>query len=81
MIKQHPQTRRWVSDKFLADYYEVARCTIWRWVKLQILPPPESFGGNLSRWDFEKIKDAKPRAQTRKTPPLNKAQKKAAEAA
>ena len=50
-----PAARRWVSDKFLADYYEVSRCTVWRWVKTGKLPPPEKIGANTTRWDFEQI--------------------------
>ena len=55
MSKEHPQTRKWVSDKSLAEYYEVSRATIWRWVKIGRLPPPEKIGDNCTRWDFEQI--------------------------
>ena len=47
--------RKWVSDKTLAEYYEVSRATIWRWVKIGKLPAPEKIGDNCTRWDFEKI--------------------------
>ena len=41
MTKEPPQTRKWVSDKFLSDYYQVSRVTIWRWAKIGKLPAPE----------------------------------------
>lgn len=58
MSKEHPQTRKWVSDKFLADYYEVSRFTIWKWAKNGRLPAPEKIGPNCTRWDFPKILEA-----------------------
>ena len=53
MAKELPPARKWVSDKFLADYFGVSRCTIWRWVKIGKLPPPQKLGENTSRWDFD----------------------------
>ena len=53
--KQHKIPKKWASDQFLAEYFEVSRCTIWRWVKIGKLPPPEKLGPNTTRWDFEKI--------------------------
>jgi prophage regulatory protein len=47
--------RRWVSDRTLAEYYEVSRATIWRWVKIGKLPAPQKIGENCTRWDFEVI--------------------------
>lgn len=49
------RVRKWVSDKTLAEYFEVSRATIWRWVKIGKLPAPEKIGDNCTRWDFEKI--------------------------
>jgi predicted DNA-binding transcriptional regulator AlpA len=49
------QTRKWVSDKFLSDWYGVSRITIWRWTKSGRLPSPQKIGENTTRWDFEKI--------------------------
>lgn len=53
--QRQPQTRKWVSDTFLSDYYEVSRATIWRWTKIGKLPQPEKIGENCTRWDFDKI--------------------------
>lgn len=58
MAHELPHTRKWVSDKTLAAYYEVSRCTIWRWVKAGKLIPPERVGVNSARWDFHRIKDS-----------------------
>jgi predicted DNA-binding transcriptional regulator AlpA len=47
--------RKWVSDKFLSDYYQVSRVTIWNWAKSGKLPPPQKIGDNTTRSDFQKI--------------------------
>jgi predicted DNA-binding transcriptional regulator AlpA len=52
MSKEHPATRKWVSDRFLSDRYEVSRATIWRWAKIGKLPPPTKIGENTSRWEL-----------------------------
>lgn len=57
MSKEHPQTRRWVTDRFLAEYFSVSRVTIWAWSKNGRLPPPEKIGPNCTRWDFHKIQE------------------------
>ncbi|MCP5131856.1 MAG: transcriptional regulator [Pseudomonadales bacterium] len=58
MSLEHSQIRRWVTDKFLSDYYQVSRVTIWAWAKSGRLPPPEKLGPNTTRWDFKKIIEA-----------------------
>jgi predicted DNA-binding transcriptional regulator AlpA len=44
---------RWVSDTTLAEYFDVSRCTIWRWAKTGRLPEPQKLGENTTRWDFD----------------------------
>tara|TARA_R110000772_G_scaffold58539_4_gene132557 strand:+ start:32727 stop:32939 length:213 start_codon:yes stop_codon:yes gene_type:complete len=44
---------KWASDLTLAEYFEVSRCTIWRWAKTGKLPPPVKLGENTTRWDFD----------------------------
>ncbi|MDO8864138.1 hypothetical protein Q6D67_20845 [Haliea sp. E1-2-M8] len=44
---------KWATDLTLAEYFDVSRCTIWRWAKLGKLPPPEKIGDNTTRWDFD----------------------------
>lgn len=58
MSTSAPQTRRWVTDKFLADYYQVSRITIWAWAKNGKLPPPKKLAENTTRWDFTAIQQA-----------------------
>ena len=58
MNAKHPQATRWVTDKFLSDYFQVSRITIWRWAKIGKLPPPKKIGDNCTRWDFQKITQA-----------------------
>lgn len=55
MNNKHRIPKKWASDQFLADYFEVSRCTIWRWVKIGKLPPPEKIGPNTTRFDMERI--------------------------
>ncbi len=58
-MKQHHQpSRKWVSDRTLAEYFEVSRCTIWRWVKIGKLPAPEKIGLNTTRWNFSDVIEA-----------------------
>lgn len=58
MPTPQPQTRRWVNDKFLSDYFQVSRITIWAWAKSGRLPQPKKLGPNTTRWDFEAIQQA-----------------------
>ncbi len=52
---QEPLVRKWVNDKFLADYFGVHRKTIWEWSKTGRLPKPKKIGPNSTRWNFEDI--------------------------
>ncbi|WOJ95795.1 hypothetical protein R0137_11130 [Congregibacter brevis] len=52
MSQQQPYSRKWVSDRFLSDRYEVSRQTIWRWAKIGKLPSPRKIGDNTSRWEL-----------------------------
>lgn len=57
MSIEQPQTRKWVTDKFLSNYFQVSRVTIWAWAKSGRLPQPEKLGPNTTRWDFQKIQE------------------------
>lgn len=46
----------YVSAEQLAERYSVNRCTIWRWAKRDLLPPPIQFSEQCTRWDLDKIK-------------------------
>lgn len=52
---KEPQPK-WVSDSFLADYFQVHRTTIWRWSKTGRLPAPVEIGENTTRWDFDAVR-------------------------
>ena len=54
-MMQTDRPPKWVSDKFLAEHYQVSRATIWRWARIGKLPAPEKIGENTSRFDFEII--------------------------
>jgi len=58
MTTTAPQARRWVTDKYLAEYFQVSRITIWAWAKNGRLPRPKKLGPNTTRWDFNKIVQA-----------------------
>lgn len=55
MSKEHPQTRKWVSAKFLSEYFEVSTVTIWTWARDGKIPRPKKFSPNCTRFDFEAI--------------------------
>lgn len=56
MVKSYPlKTNRFVSDKFLAERYDVTRATIWRWVRERVLPPPIKMGLKTTRWSLATI--------------------------
>lgn len=55
MPLSHPITDRriymkFLSDKYLAARYEVARATVWRWVREGKFPAPVKIGSNCTRW-------------------------------
>jgi predicted DNA-binding transcriptional regulator AlpA len=58
MSKEHPATRKWVSAKFLSQYFSVSEVTIWTWAREGKLPPPKKFSANATRWDLDEIEKA-----------------------
>jgi len=46
---------KWVTDKYLSEYFQVSRVTVWRWVRIGRLPAPQKIGENSTRWDFDVI--------------------------
>ncbi len=53
---------KWVTDKFLSEYFQVSRVTVWRWVRIGRLPAPQKIGANTTRWDFDEITAAETQA-------------------
>jgi prophage regulatory protein len=47
--------REYISDKFLAERYEVSRNTIWRWARAGRLPKPVKFGERITRWRLDDV--------------------------
>jgi len=45
------------SDKQLAEKYEVARGTIWRWVKENDFPKPVKLGSGCTRWKSSAVEE------------------------
>ena len=48
-------TQVWLSDKAVANRYDIARVTVWSWVRKGILPPPKKLGPNTSRWSAAEL--------------------------
>jgi prophage regulatory protein len=46
--------------------FDVAPCTIWRWVKDDIFPQPYKFGPSATRWHEDDIKKFEVRSATQK---------------
>lgn len=46
---------KYVSDTYLADYYEVSRSSIWRWSAKGILPQPVQLSPGCTRWRLDEI--------------------------
>jgi len=52
---QKPQPQVWASDDQLAALLAVSRSTIWRWVKVGILPEPVKLTPGTTRWKLSGI--------------------------
>lgn len=46
---------KYLSDKHLAERYEVARATIWRWVREGRFPSPLKITAGCTRWKLSDI--------------------------
>ena len=40
----------YLTDREVAARYGVSRPTVWRWLRVGHLPPPETIGPNTKRW-------------------------------
>jgi predicted DNA-binding transcriptional regulator AlpA len=49
----------WMSASQVADYFGVKKCTLYRWVKDKIFPPPEKIGHRTKRWRMSVVKKHK----------------------
>ncbi|MEE4118307.1 MAG: AlpA family phage regulatory protein [Paracoccaceae bacterium] len=49
-------TKRYVSDQFLAERYSKTRGTIWNWARGDTgFPKPVKLGPATTRWDLDEI--------------------------
>jgi prophage regulatory protein len=51
------QEKLYFTDREVAARYEVSRPTIWRWLRMGHLPPPETIGPNTKRWKLATLED------------------------
>ena len=52
-----PETQVFVTDTYLSQRYDVARQTVWRWVKAKNFPAPKKFSPGCSRWFMPEIEE------------------------
>ena len=50
----------------VSERFDVAPCTIWRWVKDGFFPKPYKFGLSATRWHEDDIKEFEDRSAGRK---------------
>lgn len=43
-------TPQYLTDKQVAERYQISRPSVWRWARDGLLPPPERLGPNTQRW-------------------------------
>ncbi len=46
---------KYLSDKYLAERYEITRATVWRWVREGKFPAPVKIGANCTRWRLSDV--------------------------
>jgi len=47
--------QKFITDLQVAERYAISRPSVWRWVRLGHLPPPESIGPNTRRWRIDTL--------------------------
>ena len=47
----------YLTDRQVAERYEISRPTVWRWVSIGHMPPPEAIGPNTKRWRVATLAD------------------------
>mgnify|MGYP001182474447 CR=1 FL=1 len=45
----------WISDKTIAERYEIARSAVWAWTRAGKLPKPVKIGDNVTRWNSDEV--------------------------
>ena len=52
---QLKRSKNWISDRTIAQRFEISRSTVWAWARSGKLPPPVKLGENVTRWDEEEV--------------------------
>lgn len=54
-MNSQPENQVFVTDTYLSQRYDVARQTVWRWVKSKNFPAPKKFSPGCSRWFLPEV--------------------------
>lgn len=57
-----PRRLRLLSDRQMAERYEVSRQSIWRWARDGVIPAPKKISPGMTRWLADEL-DAHDRAR------------------
>ena len=49
------EPKKWISDRTIAERYEIARSTVWAWTREGRIPKPVKLSENITRWDEEAV--------------------------
>ena len=55
--REQRKIRKWVSAKYLSEYFDVSQVTIWTWTRQGRLPKPKKFSDNCTRWNLQEIQE------------------------
>jgi predicted DNA-binding transcriptional regulator AlpA len=47
----------YLTDKQLAQYFDVGRATIWRWISSNSFPSPRKLSPGCTRWKLSEIRE------------------------
>ena len=47
--------QKWISDRTIAERYEIARSTVWAWARQGKLPKPVKLSENVTRWNDSEV--------------------------
>ena len=57
----------YITDREVAARYGVSRPTVWRWLREQHLPQPETIGPNTKRWRVSTLENWDKQRETQLT--------------
>lgn len=56
----------YLSDKQLAERYQIARVSVWRWIKENHFPKPVKLGPGCTRWRYSDILEWEKKREAKK---------------